>query len=144
MLTRNPMLIKNEIFLPKWSEMMLNAMAPTSKPAIYTAWVIALGCHRSQRRCHCLLTPPSRAPRVSPAPKTPFPKTPSPFPFKGLPRRLGGPPGVIHWKIVSARLKNQRFIETQRKHFSRAFKIVIVCLMLSLLHIQELLAYWPA
>ena len=30
----------------------------------------------------------SRAPRVSLAPKTPFPKTPFPFPFKRLPRRL--------------------------------------------------------
>ena len=52
MLIRNPMLMKNEIFLPKWSEMPLNEMAPTSKPAIYTAWVIALRCLRSQRRCH--------------------------------------------------------------------------------------------
>ena len=31
----------------------------------------------------------SRALRVSLAPKTPFPKTPFPFPFKRLPRRLG-------------------------------------------------------
>ena len=34
------------------------------------------------------LPPSSRAPRVSLAPKTPFPKTPFPFPFKRLPRRL--------------------------------------------------------
>ena len=33
--------------------------------------------------------PPSwRAPRFSLAPKTPFPKTPFPFPFKRQPRRL--------------------------------------------------------
>ena len=30
----------------------------------------------------------TRAPRVSLAPKTPFPKAPFPFPFKRLPRRL--------------------------------------------------------
>ena len=30
----------------------------------------------------------SRAPRVSLVPKTPFPRTPFPFPFKHLPRRL--------------------------------------------------------
>ena len=34
------------------------------------------------------LPPSSRAPRVSLAPKTPFPKAPFPFPFKRLPRRL--------------------------------------------------------
>ena len=34
------------------------------------------------------LPPSSRAPRVSLAPKTPFLKTPFPFPFKRLPRRL--------------------------------------------------------
>ena len=36
------------------------------------------------------LPPSSRAPRVSLAPKTPFPKTAFPFPFKSLPRRLTG------------------------------------------------------
>ena len=35
-----------------------------------------------------LPSPPSRAPRVSLAPKTPFPKAPFPFPFNRLPRRL--------------------------------------------------------
>ena len=34
------------------------------------------------------LPPSSRPPRVSLAPKTLFPKTPFPFPFKRLPRRL--------------------------------------------------------
>ena len=34
------------------------------------------------------LSPSSRVPRVSLAPKTPFPKAPFPFPFKRLPRRL--------------------------------------------------------
>ena len=38
-----------------------------------------------------LLPPSSRASRVSLAPKTPFPKTPFPFPFKRLPRRLRSP-----------------------------------------------------
>ena len=38
------------------------------------------------------LPPSSRPPRVSLAPKTLFPKTPFPFPFKRLPRRLV-PPG---------------------------------------------------
>ena len=35
------------------------------------------------------------APRVSLAPKTPFPKTPFPFPFKRLPRRLLRWEGII-------------------------------------------------
>ena len=34
------------------------------------------------------LPPSSRAPHVSLAPKTPFPKVPFPFPFKRLPHRL--------------------------------------------------------
>ena len=37
---------------------------------------------------HARGTPSSRVPRVSLAPKTPFPKTFFPFPFKRLPRRL--------------------------------------------------------
>ena len=43
---------------------------------------------RGRREEGVSLPPSSRAPRVSLAPKTPFPKTPFPFPFKRLPRRL--------------------------------------------------------
>ena len=44
--------------------------------------------HARGRREEGTLPPSSCAPRVSLAPKTPFPKTPFPFPFKRLPRRL--------------------------------------------------------
>ena len=39
----------------------------------------------------------SRAPRVSLAPETPFPKTPFSFPFKRLPRRL-----ALYWPFFQA------------------------------------------
>ena len=56
----------------------------------WSAWQVAYVAGLRKGRGRELGRETSRAPHVSLAPKTPFPKAPFPFPFKRLPRRLRG------------------------------------------------------
>ena len=69
------------------------------------------------------LPPSSRAPRVSLAPKAPVPKTPFPFPFKRLPRRLGCLEAVQQSIFASICLKLWRTIPA--KIHGLNFKLLI-------------------
>lgn len=52
-LTWTPKLRKKESFLPKWSEMLPNTRAPTNKPTMNTALVMARKWRRSHIKSHC-------------------------------------------------------------------------------------------
>ena len=56
--------------------------------ALTSSFITFLACVAGVRKGRGRGRELGRAPLVSLAPKTPFPKTPFPFPFKRLPRRL--------------------------------------------------------
>ena len=74
--------------MPQFSRQVKRAITGLGVSVAVFRIACVAGVRKGRGRGRELGRETSRAPLVSLAPKTPFPKTPFPFPFKRLPRRL--------------------------------------------------------